>query len=124
MTEVIGYVRNRETDEVVPYYEMDDNGFNVSPWKNPGMWGSKNIYEEVDKPSPITVNDPIKPDHYHSGGIDVFTYIEANLSKEKAIGYHQASAIKYIIRAGKKGLASEDFKKAQPHLDKLKELSE
>lgn len=69
-------------------------------------------------------NNPIIPDHYHSGGIDVFAYVEANLSKDKVIGYHQASAIKYIIRAGKKGSALEDFKKAAYHLKHLVRLAE
>lgn len=64
-------------------------------------------------------DNPILPDHYHAGGIDVFTFIEANLSPEKVEGYHQCSAIKYVIRAGKKGSASEDYQKAAVHVENL-----
>lgn len=69
-------------------------------------------------------SDPIKPDHYHSGGIDVFTYAEANDERAGLIGYHRWSAVKYISRAGKKGSAHEDFKKAQVHIAELVRLSE
>lgn len=70
--------------------------------------------------------DVIKPAHYHEGGIDVFSFVEANLDKEAVIGYHQASAIKYIIRAGKKenNPRKQDFRKALAHIEKLIELTE
>lgn len=66
----------------------------------------------------------IKPDHYHAGGIDVFTYAEANYTPEEVKGYHKISAHKYISRAGKKegNSALQDFQKAKVHIEKLIEL--
>ena len=58
-----------------------------------------------------------KPDHYHSGGIDAWTYIEANLNPQMAIGFHLGNVLKYVARHEKKN-GLEDLKKAQ---DSLKE---
>lgn len=132
--EKLGYVKLDDSFGVgdhrgrtLPYVSIDENGYGVLSPSGDVRYISNLSCKEVDKPDPLTErNDPIKPDHYHSGGIDVFTFIEANLSKEALIGYHQGSAIKYIIRAGKKegNTARQEFLKAQPHLDKLKELAE
>ncbi|WP_416149403.1 DUF3310 domain-containing protein [Salipaludibacillus sp. HK11] len=130
MKEALGKVKDKRTGVELDYINKDENGFEVVMWHGINgkaektQWVSNSNWQEIDKPDPLTINDPIKPNHYHSGGIDVFTYLEANLSKEAVIGYHQGSAIKYIIRAGKKGSDSEDFKKAAAHVDNLVRLSE
>lgn len=56
------------------------------------------------------VNDP---PHYKDGGIETIDFIEA-----KKLGFNLGNAIKYISRAGKKGDALEDLKKARWYLNR------
>lgn len=58
-----------------------------------------------------------KPEHYHSGGIDPWKFIEANLNPQQAVGFHLGNVLKYVARHEKKN-GLEDLKKAQ---DSLKE---
>lgn len=59
-------------------------------------------------------HDPVNsPDHYTSGGIETIDFIEA-----KELPYHLGNVVKYIARAGKKGDALEDLKKARWYLDR------
>ncbi len=53
------------------------------------------------------------PEHYQSNGMEVIDVIEAF-----DLGFHRGNAIKYILRAGKKGAALEDLKKARWYLDR------
>lgn len=58
--------------------------------------------------------DPVNhPSHYTSGGIETIDVIEA-----WQLGFHLGNAVKYISRAGKKGDALEDLKKARWYLDR------
>lgn len=71
----------------------------------------------------LNENDPIKPNHYHKGGMDVFTYMEMKFPKEQLIGFHRGNVLKYITRYQDKN-GVEDLKKARRYLDKLIELEE
>ena len=55
------------------------------------------------------------PGHYRDGGIEVIDYIEA-----KGFGYHLGNVVKYVSRAGKKGVGKglEDLQKARWYLDR------
>ena len=63
----------------------------------------------------------IKPSWYHTGGIDVFAFLRANMTSEELQGYHKGSAIKYLIRAGKKANNpyEQDMLKAKVHVEEL-----
>lgn len=53
------------------------------------------------------------PEHYKGGGLEVIDVIEAfNLN------FHTGNVIKYVLRAGKKGAALVDLKKAQWYLNR------
>ena len=55
------------------------------------------------------------PAHYQSeGGLEVIDVIEAF-----GLGFCDGNAIKYILRAGKKGSREEDLKKARWYLDRM-----
>lgn len=56
------------------------------------------------------MSDPINPDHYKVGGIEV-----ADIADAYDLGRWPFSALKYILRAGRKDPAKtvEDFKKAR-----------
>lgn len=64
-------------------------------------------------------HDPVhSPSHYTSGSVECIDAIEAALTPAEASGFRKGNAIKYIWRAGKKGDAVEDLKKAQWYLDR------
>lgn len=67
--------------------------------------------------NPESPNRNYKPDHYHSGGIDPWQFIEANMNTQQAIGFHLGNVLKYVARHEKKN-GLEDLKKA---LDSLRE---
>jgi hypothetical protein len=50
--------------------------------------------------------------------------MESWFTPEQLAGFLRGNAIKYLARAGKKGDAIEDIKKAQHYLDKLIEVME
>ena len=56
------------------------------------------------------------PDHYTQGGIEVIEYIRAKLSEPQFVGYCLGNTLKYVSRAGHKGDALEDYRKAQVYL--------
>jgi len=59
------------------------------------------------------------PPHYTAGGIETIDVMQAKLTPEQFEGYLRGCIIKYILRAGKKGYALDDLKKAQWYLNKL-----
>lgn len=67
--------------------------------------------------------NPIRPAHYHEGGIDVFAYGKANFTKEEMRGFYKGNIIKYITRYNKKN-GVEDLRKAEEYLKQLMELEE
>jgi hypothetical protein len=69
-------------------------------------------------PKPDLVNSP---PHYTDGGIETIDYIRAKLSEEEFRGYCRGNALKYLSRAGKKGAAAEDHRKAVWYLSYLED---
>jgi hypothetical protein len=62
------------------------------------------------------VTDPVNhPNHY--GGADN-PYEAIKVVEAWSLGFHLGSVVKYISRAGKKGDALEDLKKARWYLDR------
>lgn len=63
---------------------------------------------------PLPVNDPVNhPSHYTRGGVEVIDAIEA-----WDLGFCLGNTVKYVARAGHKGDALEDLKKARWYLDR------
>lgn len=65
------------------------------------------------------VDDPVNPNHYKVGGIESINYIQAKLTPEEFAGFCKGNALKYISRAGHKGSAAEDTRKAIWYLNRL-----
>ena len=63
-----------------------------------------------------------KPQHYHSGGIDVIGFSEMQFDAAELKGFHRINALKYITRYDKKGTPLEDLHKAKFYIEKLIEL--
>ena len=53
------------------------------------------------------------PPHYQAGGLEVIDVIEAF-----RLDFHLGNVVKYILRAGFKGDALEDLRKARWYLDR------
>lgn len=70
----------------------------------------KDINAHIEKHNWDMVN---KPPHYTLGGIETIDYIEA-----KGLNYHLGNVVKYVSRAGSKGDALEDLKKAKWYLER------
>jgi hypothetical protein len=62
-------------------------------------------------------------DHYMNMGVAPWDVIDT-WPAELQVGYHQGNALKYIMRAGDKGDAVQDLRKAEHCLAKLIEVLE
>ena len=61
------------------------------------------------------MSDPINPDHYKAGGIEVADVIEAF-----GLSWNKGSILKYLLRAGRKDPAKtlEDLRKCRWHVER------
>lgn len=59
--------------------------------------------------------------HYQSMGVAPWAIIDT-WPLEQRIGFYRGNALKYLLRAGSKGPAHEDYAKARHYLDKLTEV--
>jgi hypothetical protein len=66
----------------------------------------------VTKPKPAA-SAVDHPAHYRSNGLEAINVIEAF-----ALNFHLGNAVKYVLRAGRKGDAVEDLQKARWYLDR------
>lgn len=63
-----------------------------------------------------------RPPHYRlPDGSEAIDHIKAALTKEQLMGYYKGNALKYTLRAERKG-GAEDFKKAAWYLKAASEL--
>jgi len=60
-------------------------------------------------------------DHYKQMRIQPWDVIDS-LDHAQSIGFYRGNALKYIMRAGEKGPAREDYEKAIHYLEKLLEI--
>jgi hypothetical protein len=58
-------------------------------------------------------------DHYQGKAVQPWDAMEAWMSRDQFIGFLRGNAIKYLARAGSKGDAVIDYRKAQHYLTKL-----
>lgn len=61
-------------------------------------------------------------DHYVSKQVQPWDAMESWLTGPQFVGYLRGNSIKYLARAGSKGPALEDYRKAQHYLAKLLEV--
>ena len=67
-----------------------------------------------------TVHDPVnRPAHYQGKGLEAIQVIE-----DWELGYHLGNAVKYILRAGKKGDRKQDLEKALWYVRRAKKFPE
>jgi hypothetical protein len=57
--------------------------------------------------------------HYVDMKIQPWDVIDTNFEHAQAKGFYRGNALKYIMRAGSKGPAKEDYQKALHYLEKL-----
>ena len=73
-------------------------------------------HEDVERV--VYSRDPVNPDHY-KGEMETIDIIHAMLSSSEFDGFCKGNAIKYLSRAGQKGPALIDVKKAIWYLRKM-----
>jgi len=56
---------------------------------------------------------------HYDFGISPIEYMRSTLSYGEYIGFLKGNIIKYLARAGKKGAALDDYRKAQVYMDEL-----
>jgi hypothetical protein len=66
-----------------------------------------------------TRNKQIGGDHYLNMGIQPWDAMKAWMSIVEYRGYLRGNALKYIARAGNKGAAKDDYRKAAHYLEEL-----
>ena len=74
------------------------------------------------KPQSKTANDrQVAGSHYKQMSVQPWDVIDS-LPHAQSIGFYRGNALKYIMRAGEKGSAKEDYEKAIHYLEKLLEI--
>lgn len=61
-------------------------------------------------------------DHYRTKAVQPWDAMQAWGTPEQFIGFLRFNAVKYLARAGSKGEALEDYRKAQHYLARLIEV--
>jgi hypothetical protein len=87
----------------------------------PGSWAEAiRMRNEMSN----TRSEQIGGDHYRTKAVQPWDAMAAWMTPEQFEGFLRGNAIKYLARAGSKGDAVVDYKKARHYLDKLIEVVE
>ena len=82
--------------------------------------GAENIRWQEPEPEPTPPEAyQIAGTHYVDMKIQPWDVIDTNFEHAQAKGFYRGNALKYIMRAGSKGPAKEDYQKALHYLEKL-----
>lgn len=92
-----------DRDQAVGVLDEDDRGF-ITPDLNVPAPGEKELFESVDHPM-------------HYGGADD-PYEAIKVIEAWGLDFHLGNCVKYVCRAGNKGSALEDLRKARWYLDR------
>lgn len=83
-------------------------------------------FMKPEEPAPIEKTPPeayqIGGTHYVDMKVQPWDVIDTNFEHAQAKGFYRGNALKYIMRAGCKGPAKEDYQKALHYLEKLIEI--
>lgn len=85
----------------------------------PDMW--THIITEIPAKPPSANEKQVGGDHYKDMKVQPWDVIDS-LPHAQAMGFYRGNALKYIMRAGEKGSAKEDYEKAIHYLEKLLEI--
>lgn len=80
--------------------------------------GAENMRQQEPEPTPPEAYQ-IAGTHYVDMKIQPWDVIDTNFDHAQAKGFYRGNALKYIMRAGSKGPAKEDYQKALHYLEKL-----
>ena len=80
--------------------------------------GAENMRQQEPEPTPPEAYQ-IAGTHYVDMKIQPWDVIDTNFEHAQAKGFYRGNALKYIMRAGSKGPAKEDYQKALHYLEKL-----
>ena len=80
--------------------------------------GAENMRQQEPEPTPPEAYQ-IAGTHYVDMKIQPWDVIDSVFHHAQAKGFYRGNALKYIMRAGSKGPAKEDYQKALHYLEKL-----
>ena len=80
--------------------------------------GAENLHYEQVPPESYQIGGT----HYVDMKVQPWAVIDTNFDHAQAKGFYRGNALKYIMRAGCKGPAKEDYQKALHYLEKLIEI--
>jgi phosphopantetheinyl transferase (holo-ACP synthase) len=80
--------------------------------------GAENLRYEQAPPESYQIGGT----HYVDMKVQPWAVIDTNFDHAQAKGFYRGNALKYIMRAGCKGPAKEDYQKALHYLEKLIEI--
>ena len=83
--------------------------------------GAENMRQQEPEPT-LPEAHQIGGTHYVDMRIQPWDVIDTNFEHAQAKGFYRGNALKYIMRAGCKGPAKEDYQKALHYLEKLIEI--
>lgn len=79
----------------------------------------ENLASQIPEESKPRKNEPDavqSPAHYQLGGIEAIDVIDESVNDPAS--FYRGNAIKYLLRAGRKGDAHEDLRKARYYIDR------
>jgi hypothetical protein len=85
-----------------------------------GAENARLMEQEYEKTPPEAYQ--IGGTHYVDMKVQPWDVIDTNFDHAQAKGFYRGNALKYIMRAGCKGPAKEDYQKALHYLEKLIEI--
>ena len=80
--------------------------------------GAENMRQQEPEPTPPEAYQ-IAGTHYVDMRVQPWDVIDSVFDHTQAKGFYRGNALKYIMRAGSKGPAKEDYQKALHYLEKL-----
>lgn len=98
---------------------MIDDESDPGSWRDAMYWRGKMYLHPDNEHANFR---QVGGDHYASKTIQPWAAMEAWMPDFQFVGFLRGNAIKYLARAGSKGPALEDYKKAQHYLAKLIEV--
>lgn len=78
-------------------------------------------HNEAIESTKSKLKDAINPDHYKAGKMEAIEVMEAFSTQTELRGHLKLTALKYILRLGKKDDESQEIGKAIWYLNRLKE---
>lgn len=101
-------------NQLIDEFGIDENKVGIVKYHKRGISKKRKVKEVSERPASA---------HYHTGSIDVWAFGKENYERDQVLAYHALTAVKYIVRFGKKkGYNIEDLDKAIACINEIKDI--